>query len=312
LGNALMNTDVEDLLRQGMQRYTADLHAPAGMLCEAQRRRARRRARRTLAAGAALAACAAAVVAVVFAGLPGAPRKSPGPAQTIDAAYLTKRVTSALSAAGSAEIAQLTVTASGPAGGTRTAREWSYGDQWRSVVYSSAGQPVFDEGGTSSAYTLVNYSARTWARQSGAAGHAQPASQQAGCEFSAGAVSLLFGPAGKLSGGSLSASVVQLLRTAISCGTLTDAGQQRVDGITATKLTSGPGSRISEAIWVNPATYLPVRVVIGVAGGPSVSQRTADIAWLTPTARHQAALTVPIPAGFRQVPFGPAVMPLSP
>jgi outer membrane lipoprotein-sorting protein len=101
--------------------------------------------------------------------------------------------------------------------------------------------------------------------------------------------------------------VVELLRAAISCGTLTEAGQQRVDGIEATRLTSGPGSRISETIWVDPATYLPVRVVIRSAADSPVTQRTADITWLKPTAQNQAALTVSIPAGFRQVPFGPSV-----
>jgi len=126
------------------------------------------------------------------------------------------------------------------------------------------------------------------------------------------ALSPLFGPTSKLSVGSSSASVVQLLRTAISCGTLTVDGQQRVDGIEATRLTSSSGSLISETIWVSPTTYLPVRVVIRPAPGSPASQQAADITWLKPTARNQAALTVPIPAGFRQVPFGPTVMPISP
>jgi hypothetical protein len=305
------NTDVEDLLRQGMLRYTADLHAPAGMVREAQRRRARRRAQRTAIAGAALAACAAAVVAVVFVGLPGAQQKSPNPTRTVDTAYVTKRATSALSTAGPTEIAQMTVTSSGP-GGTTSAKEWSYGDQWRSIVYSSAGQPVYDEGGVSSTYTLVNYSARTWARQRGVVGQTGPASQQTGCVRAAADISLLFRPGLGLSAGSSSASVVELLHTAITCGSLTEAGQQRVDGIEATKLTSRSGSLISETIWVSPTTYLPVRVVIRPAPGSPIPQQTADITWLKPTAQNQATLTVPIPAGFRQVPFGPAVMPLSP
>jgi hypothetical protein len=307
-----MNTDVEDLLRQGMLRYTADLHAPAGMVRGAQRRRGRRMARRSVTAGAALAACVAAVVAVVFAGLPGAQQKSPSPGQTIDAAYVTKRVASALSTAGPAEIAQMTVTSSRPGGGTTTAKEWSYGDQWRSVEYSSTGQPVFEDGGDSSTYTLVNYSARTWARQRAVAGQAEPVPRQTGCVQAAADISLLFRPGIGLSAGSSSASVVELLHTAITCGSLTEAGQQRVDGIEATKLTSSSGSLLSETIWFNPTTYLPVRVVISSTGGTSVTQQSADITWLKPTAQDKTTLTVPIPAGFRQVPFGPTVMPLSP
>jgi hypothetical protein len=303
-----MNIDVEDLLRQGMLRTTADLRAPAGIVRMAQRRRRRRLAQRSVTAGAALAACAAAAVAVAVA-LPGAHHNAPGPTPTIDTAYVTKRVASALSTAAPAEIARMTVTSNGLRGIT-TAKEWSYGDQWRSVVYSSAGQPVYDEGGTSSTYTLVNYSARTWARQRGVAGQTGPASQQTGCVPAAAALSLLFRP--RLSAGSSSASVVKLLRTAISCGTLTEAGRQRVDGLETAKLRSSSGSLISEIIWVSPTTYLPVRVVIRPAPGSPVSQQTADITWLKPIAQNRAGLTVPIPAGFRQVPFGPTVMPISP
>jgi hypothetical protein len=301
-----MNTDLQDLLQQGMLRYTAGLRAPAGMVRMAQRRRRRRLAQRSVTAVAVVAAGAVAVVAVA---LPGAHHNAPGPRPTIDTAYVTKRVAAALSTAAPAQIAQMTVTSSGP-GGTITAREWSYGDRWRSVVYSPAGQPVYDKGGTSSTYTLVDYSARTWARQRGVAGQTGPAPQHTGCVRAAAALSLLFRPG--LSAGSPSASAVKLLRKAISCGTLTKAGRQRVDGIEATKLTSSSGSLISETVWVSPTTYLPVRVVIRSAPGSLVAQQTADITWLKPIAQNRAGLTVPIPAGFRQVPFGPTVMPISP
>jgi hypothetical protein len=301
-----MNIDVEDLLREGMLRYTADLRAPAGMARMARRRRRRRLAQRSVTAGAALAACAVAAVAVA---LPGGHHNVPGPAPTIDTTYLTSRVASALSTTAPAEIAQMTVTSIGPRG-TITAKEWSYGDQWRSVVYSSAGQPVVDEGATSSTYTLVNYSARTWARQRGVLPRTGPASQRTGCMHATAALSLLLRPA--LSAGASSKSVVKVLRAAISCGTLAEAGHQRVDGIEATRLTSSSGSLISETIWISPATYLPVRLVIRLAHGSLISRQTAGITWLKPIAPNQTALTVPIPAGFRQVPFGPTVLPISP
>jgi hypothetical protein len=44
-------------------------------------------------------------------------------------------------------------------------------------------------------------------------------------------------------------------------------------------------------------------------GLPAV-QQTADITWLPSTAQNLAKLTVPVPAGFRQVPFGTAVTPI--
>ncbi len=100
------------------------------------------------------------------------------------------------------------------------------------------------------------------------------------------------------------------LRSAISCGALTAAGRQRVDGIEAIELTSRPNSPISETIWVSPGTYLPVRVSVSSALGFAGVRQTADITWLTSTAQNLATLTVPIPAGFRKVSIPQAVVPI--
>jgi hypothetical protein len=83
------------------------------------------------------------------------------------------------------------------------------------------------------------------------------------------------------------------------------AGRQRVNGAEAIKLTSGPASPIAEAVWVSPGSYLPVRVVTRTVLGTRVVRQTAGIAWLAPTSRNLAKLTVPIPGGFRHVPLGP-------
>jgi len=302
-----MNTDVEDLLREGMERFTADLRAPAGLTRRVARRRRRRLALRSVAGAAA--ALAASAVALVAAGVPGAP---------VADASVVQRVDGALSTAEPAAIAQMTVTTRtaafpGEKAVTTTAEEWSYGDQWRSVTNTSAGRPVYDEGfSASSVYTLVNYPARTWARQPGLGRPAVPVPAPRGCAPVVAAVPLLFRPwlPGFGSAASSSpATVARTLRTAISCGTLAVAGRQRVDGIEAIELTSRRNSLISETIWVSPGTYLPVRVVVRSAAGVPVVQQTADITWLPPTARNLAELTVPIPAGFRQVPLIEAVQP---
>ena len=313
-----MSTDVEDLLRQGMTRFTEDLRAPAGMIRRAERRRRRRLAQFSVTATAALAACA-----VVFAVLavPGAPRGNAGrPAASvtatvgpvIDAAYVTKRVDAALSAAGPAEIAQLTITTDA-LGGATTAHEWSYGDQWRSIVYSPQGRPDYEEGGDASVFTLVSYPARTWSRQSGVRGSGAPASGHDDCLQAAVAMRSLLMPGAPQLGPAAGtpASVVTLLHTAVSCGSLILAGRQQVDGADAITLTSRSGSPLTETIWVNPATYLPVRVVLRSAAGSAALQHTADITWLQPTAQNLARLAVPIPAGFRRVPFAPLVIPNS-
>jgi len=305
-----MNNDVEDLLREGMQRFTADLLAPAGLTRRVAGRRRRRLALRSAAATAALIGGAAAVATVV---LPAAGHDSADAS-----AYVVKRVSGALSAAEPGQIAQMTVTTSDVFGGTTvrtTAEEWSYDGRWRLLASSPAGDRVYDEGfSASSVYTVVSYLTRTWARQQESVISVSPApapksaAPLKGCNR---VVVLVPGPSIGLSGTSLRETVASNLRAAISCGTLTVAGRQRVDGISAIELTSRPDSPLSETIWVSPGTYLPVRVVIRSAPGLP-GQLTANITWLPPNPQNLARLTVPIPAGFRRVPLSEAVGPVLP
>jgi hypothetical protein len=272
----------------------------------------RRLALRSVAGVAAALTAAAVALAVV---VPGARHLgTEGPA--VNTAYVVKRVDSALSAAGPGAIAQMTVTTSSAAisGGTTattTAEEWSYGDRWRSVTYSAAGHLVYDEGSsTASVYTVVSYQERTWARQPRLGRAAALAPGARGCEPVVAALPLPFQPrlpVPGVSASSLPATVARALRAAVSCGALAVAGRQRVDGIEAIELTSSPDSPIAETIWVSPGTYLPVRVVVHSAPGTPGTWQTADITWLAPTVQNLARLTVPIPAGFRQVPLAQAV-----
>jgi hypothetical protein len=270
-----------------------------------------------VAAGVAIVAMAAVVV-------PGAllnGTEGPG----VAAASVVKRVDSALSAADPGTFAQMTVTTSvTPVSGgrtkTTTAEEWSYGDRWRAVTNSPDGRPVFGEGFTaSSGYTLVNYAKRTWTRRSGLGRPGEPRNGSRGCGRVSAVGPVLFQPS--LPGTGVYAqsllTVARLLRAAVSCGTLAEAGKQRVDGIEAIKLTSGRNRPVIETIWVSPGTYLPVRVVIRsffhhslVLNNQVVLRQTADFTWLPPTPQNLAKLTVPIPAGFRRVTYGQAVTPI--
>ncbi len=274
----------------------------------------RRRLALRSAAGvaAALTAAAVALVAVVAPGARDKGTEGPGD----PAAYVVKRVDSALSAADPGAIAQMTVTTRGApvsAGenAAATAEEWSYGDRWRAVTYSAAGHLLYDEGlGTASVYTVVSYRTRTWARQHDSGRPARLAPGARGCGPVIAALPLLFQPglaAGGPSAGWQPATVARDLRTAISCGTLTVAGRQRADGIAAIKLTSSPDSMIPETVWVSPGTYLPVRVVIRPVPGTPGPWQSAEFTWLRPTAQNLAKLTVPIPATFRQVPLAEAL-----
>jgi hypothetical protein len=327
-----MNNDVENLLREGMERFTKDLRAPAGLTRHAAQRRRRRLALRSVAGSAAvLAAGAVALVAVVVPGVAENP--------AIASADVVKRVDNALSAAEPGEIAQVRVTARGFAGPgfaakTTNAEEWSYGDEWRSVSYSPAGQPVYDEGSsTSSVYTLVSYPTRTWARQRhlgrpvGLAQRGRPVIGEhpvgnrsvhpgapvlgpPGCEPTGAADRLLLQPGLPGIGFSASAppaTAAKALRASISCGIFAVAGRDRVNGIEAIELKSRPGSFFTETIWVRPGTDLPIRVVVRSAPGQPAFRMTADITWLPLTTQNLAKLTVPIPAGFRRVPLAEAI-----
>jgi len=69
------------------------------------------------------------------------------------------------------------------------------------------------------------------------------------------------------------------------------AGKQVVGGVDALKITASSGPL---TLWVNPATYLPMRLE---AGGLQT-----DFQWLPPTPANLAMLNMPAPAGFHQVP----------
>ena len=340
--NAIMNTDVEDLLREGMDRFTRDLRAPAGLTQGAARRRRRRLALRSTAGAAALTAVAMSLLFIVAAGA----RPNGADRSIVLAAYVVKRVDRALSAVEPGEIAQVTITRSAETGAGKTvattAEEWSYGDQWRSVTSSPTGHLEYDEGfSSSSVYTVVSYLTRTWAREPGLGRPApllRPFAVPAiavptarlyspryllpfgapltsvyppgGCKPVIAGLPALFQPG--LPGIGFSAQpgigffagalpTARAIRSAISCGALAVTGRQHVDGIEAIELTSRRNSPISETIWVSPGSYLPVRMMVRSAFGPGRVRQTADITWLPPTATNLAKLTVPVPAGFREV-----------
>jgi hypothetical protein len=215
----------------------------------------------------------------------------------------------------------------GTPGPVVTAEEWSYGDQWRFAGNGTSANPILDMGYSPSAgYTEVSYKQRAWARSgdmglppgglagspksqpvpvSGAPVSGTPASGTPGCGPAVSGLSWLLHPGLVGMSGTtatlLPGTVASTLRNAVSCGTLAVTGRQPVDGIEAIELTSRPGSAINETVWVDPATYLPVRInVDSVPGAPT--WQTVNITWLPATAQNLAKLTVPVPAGFRHIP----------
>jgi hypothetical protein len=108
-----------------------------------------------------------------------------------------------------------------------------------------------------------------------------------------------------------------VLTKALSCGLYHLGGRQEVDGVKAIKLTLKPqrGLPIGETIWVDPATYLPVR--LSATWRPAHGSRsliTYDYRWLPPThgnlaAWHAAIRRATVPPGFRKLP--PNYLPLT-
>jgi hypothetical protein len=102
-----------------------------------------------------------------------------------------------------------------------------------------------------------------------------------------------------------------VLAKLLACGQFRLDGQQQVDGVETIKLTPSSlhGVPVRETIWVNPITYLPVRLSVA-APGPVRGHRsllTYDYRWLPPTTANLAAWDAAIrratmPAGFRTLP----------
>jgi hypothetical protein len=163
----------------------------------------------------------------------------------------------------------------------RSVVQWSYQGASRMSAFTATGRPVFDLGTAArGAVTGVFYRTGTWWRTTTGP---PPA---AGKPPVAGAC----GPGIQLGPGGWPA----FIRGELGCGGFGKGGRQRVDGIDASKLT-GYGGR--EVFWVNPATYLPVRVVIAYAGW----RVQTDFRWLAATPARLAELHVPVPPGFRRV-----------
>jgi hypothetical protein len=173
----------------------------------------------------------------------------------------------------------------------------------RDQGFTAAGQPVFDSGTVQTlgiyTTTIVDYQARIWWRD---AQHVTP---------------WIPPPTSGLSCGDLDSFAINMdptywaadLQKALSCGVYVTSGTEQVDGVNAIKLTPVRPGVVTAVLWVNPSTYLPIRVEMEFKGRPD--GRIEDVQWLPPTAANLAKLTAPIPSGFVQVPAPPVQCPIS-
>ncbi len=87
---------------------------------------------------------------------------------------------------------------------------------------------------------------------------------------------------------------------------MTDVGPAEVDGQRAIHLVQGSTKAGEIDMWVDPATYLPIRTIETAPGESATSDRAIrdDYKWLPDTAANLSLLTPAgaVPAGFTQVP----------
>lgn len=313
-----MNIDVEDLLRDGMERFTEGLSAPAGLAGTVGRLHRRRVATRAaLASGTAAVVAVSAVIAVVAVA-------GTGTAQTV--AYVTRQVQRAVSNENMVYVGRTNSTF-GPS------VVWAHGNQSRWVEYWPAadyrdrvvnGQRLWD---FPPQYRGQAYSAEGTTRVGGKLMGAyviypdrkynlsRQLPTQANACTTTGALEL-GGPA--VVGVNWKSFIEQML----ACGAASATAHVRIDGVETTKITGKPVTvRLSSgyskvirekwvtvqwALYVNPVTYLPVRIggstkSYGGARGTTVSSGVTNVQWLQPTKANIAKTLVTIPPGFKQM-----------
>jgi hypothetical protein len=305
-----MSTELEQLLRSGMERFTEDVRVPDGLARKANQHRQKRRmtARVATAAGTAAVVTAGAVAVAGGAGAfgPASGHQALTTTQIKTDAYVFSRVEHALAAQAQNNVLEYDRTVFQPSSAIEPAGpatlqvspagagspwsvgytlSWMYQGTMKVSAFTGSGRRVFDLGitmeGQAPGSVMVIYGSSTYWRAS------LPAMGNGGT-----------GPIACTSNITLSDGPGNgwpaFIRSQLSCGEYTVAGRQWIDGIDAIKIT---GNESHITLWVNPSTYLPVRLV----HGPGTGRMRTDFSWLAPTPAHLAALNVTVPAGFQQV-----------
>jgi hypothetical protein len=316
-----MTNNVEDLLRQGLDRATADAEVPADLLHRARRHNRRRReaivgAMATAGAAIAAAATFAATAAPVISanGLHGqtityvttrAERALAqlNPSQAIESDTLTARN-------GSFGFTVLNTAFNGTTGSTAqlpgvlgnvhasSEVDWSYDGLYLQHGYSAAGKLVYTVTISSQGENGAAYPARirwhnplTGGSSSPPGGNPALTCDNAGTDY----------PAWKAS-----------ITKALSCHLFTLGGNQQIAGVDTIKLIGQPvtaeGQTFRQTLWVDPKTYLPLRTITTFTQAHhQTGTLTHDFRWLSPTQANLATLHAAeqhstIPATFRALP----------
>jgi hypothetical protein len=310
-----MNVDVEDLLRKGMERFTEQVPVPRGLAHRAARAR-----RRRVAVRAAAGAGAAAVTAAVVIAATGGAGAGGGAMQARTTAYVVSRVEKALAS-------QHLVLRGRTSGVWGPSISWAYGprNRFEELTGSGCGHALPDGScshrGGSEPYlavgtaliggkltgVYVTYYNRKWSLL--------PESIPANACSRTGALEMAGPPVP-------ASDWPAFIRATLACGAATVTGHVQIGGVDTLKITGAPvtvklppgearavrekWARDRWTLYVNPKTYLPVRISGSgyTYGSPAPSTYTTsatDMQWLRPTAANIAKTLVTIPGGFRQV-----------
>ena len=298
-----MNTNVGELLREGMERFTEGVTAPAGLVQMARRRRCQRLAARTAVACATAAATVVAAVAVT--GAVTQPPGSTASARTV--AYVIGRVRHALATQNMVYRGQ-TMGSDGEPSTT-----WVYGQQYQWIEYYLNGTTPYSAEGTAivggkhlGVYVL--YPDRKWTGSPGWGTAVSSACSKHGA-LGLGGIPITTG------------HWSSFISATLACGAASVTGHVLIDGVETTQITgkpvtvplSGSYSKVVHEKWaraewtlyVDPQTYLPVRITgstetYGGSGGHTRYGTVTDVQWLPPTAANIARTLVTVPAGFQQ------------
>jgi hypothetical protein len=323
-----MTNNVEELLREGIDRLTAGADIPAGLITRARRRNRRRRR----AIWAAAAAGTAAVTAAAVIAASSTPQTSSGSLQEQTISYVTSRAQQALAGMTQANAIQVTEeTASqpndfgfyvlnmSPSGGTGVhsgvlagvhadrMTDWTSTGLLLQQGFSADGKLIF---AASIGYVTSrpgNGAAKKVQEADGAAylAHIQWHSPLVGPD----------GPAPPLTcdnamAGGGSGNFRAQISKALSCHLYTLAGHQEINGVSTIKLVlkPQPGLGIEQTLWIDPSSYLPIRAVVSfVQTHTKTVVLTHNYQWLPRTAANLAALRAAIrqsaiPSTFRSLP----------
>ena len=299
-----MRTDIEELIRDGLDRLTADAEVPPGLAAKAMRghRQRQLRARASVAAGAALATVAVAIIAVgATDGLAGSGQRVGGTghngARYETAAYVTKHIEHALAATKDQIMVFSRHGASAKVGNGPAPlfiKSWTYGNvtKTRKDAPGAATSLLTVEKSHTTSTLFVNYTAQTWSRVT---------YRSAPLQYAA---NVCVGPADDEPGYD-SGPWPQFVSSSLACKGFRIAGRAVVGGNTEFKIVGTArdvdARYVPQVMWVSARTFLPVRIVYPWGYD--------QISWLRPTAADKALLQLAVPPGFRHIAGAKAVKP---